>query len=285
LLGTVLTTGWLTGALCARIQRLSMQARTDVLTGLGNRRRFDEQIELALDRARRSQTRLSLVVIDLDRLRAVNDHHGHLEGDEVLSRFARLCTETVEPAVARLGGDEFAIIASDCDQRAATQLACRIHEAVRADPELTRHEVTISIGIASYPAHGDSSRSLARAADRALYHAKNRGRDQVVVYGPRIEDSSAGDAQAPREISSHVDAVILLSETLDLRDISTSAHSQTVARYATMIAAELGWDADRLERIRLAGMVHDLGAQALTPKPRGGPSIPASRTTTPRFVA
>jgi diguanylate cyclase (GGDEF)-like protein len=259
LFGTAVTTGLLIGALRARIRRLSAQARTDVLTGLANRRGFDEQIELALEAARRDRQRLSLVVIDVDRLKAVNDRHGHLEGDAVLCRFAQLCLEQVEPAVARLGGDEFAIVALDHDQRAAIALAYRIHQAVRSDPELSRNEVPISTGIATFPAHADSPRSLSQAADRALYHAKHRGRDQVVAYGPRIEDGPTEDALLPPERSSHLDAVILLCEALDLRDISTSAHSQTVARYAVMIAEELGLDEQRTERIRLAGMVHDLG--------------------------
>jgi diguanylate cyclase (GGDEF)-like protein len=259
LLGTVTTTGWLIGALRERIELLSVQARTDVLTGLTNRRGFDEQIEVALESARRRMQRLSLVLIDLDRLKAVNDRHGHLEGDAVLRRFAQLCADTIELPVARLGGDEFAIIASDQDLRAATALAYRIHQLVRGDSELLRREVTISIGIATFPAHADSSRSLSQAADRALYYAKRRGRDQVVAYGPKIEDGLIEDAQTPRGRSSHLDAVILLSETLDLRDVSTSAHSQTVARYAAMIAGELGLDPERKERIRLAGMVHDLG--------------------------
>ncbi|MEA2158926.1 MAG: hypothetical protein QOD66_1306 [Solirubrobacteraceae bacterium] len=259
LLGTVLTTGWLIGALRARIQRLSLQLRTDVLTGLANRRGFDENIELALDCARQRQQRLSLLLIDLDRFKAVNDRRGHLDGDAVLSRFGALATATVEPAVARLGGDEFAIIASDCDQRGAAELASRIQAAVRGDSELARRAVTISIGIASFPAHADSSRSLSQAADRALYDAKHRGRDRIVVYGPRIEHRLAEDNGEQPERSSHLDAVILLSETLDLRDVSTSAHSQTVARYTEMIADELGLGPVPKERLRLAGMLHDLG--------------------------
>ncbi len=259
LFGTVVTTGWLIGVLRARVVRFAKQARTDGLTGSANRRRFDEDIELAFEDARRDNTRLSLVLIDLDHLKAVNDHHGHLEGDAVLCRFAQLCAETIEPPVARLGGDEFAIIATDSDPQAATALAYRIHAAVRSDPELSGHAVTISIGIATFPAHADSSRSLLLAADRALYHAKHSGRDQIVAYGPIVEDGPTDDQHLPRQGSSHLDAVILLSETLDLRDVSTSAHSQTVARYAAMIAGEMGLDAQRTERIRLAGLVHDLG--------------------------
>jgi diguanylate cyclase (GGDEF)-like protein/putative nucleotidyltransferase with HDIG domain len=259
LLGTAVTSGWLTGSLRARIQRLSRQSRTDALTGLDNRRGFDENVELALADARRGRRRLGLVVFDLDRLKVVNDRYGHLAGDAVLRRVAQLCAETVKPVAARLGGDEFAIIASDCDQQGAKELALRIHEAVRRDPELARHDLTISTGIAMFPAHGDSSQSLARAADRALYHAKHRGRDQVVAYGPGCEDSLIEDPLRPHERSSHLDAVILLSEALDLRDISTSAHSQTVARYAAAIAEELGCDPEHKERIRLGGMVHDLG--------------------------
>ena len=199
-LGTVVTTGWLIGALRARIERLSTQARTDILTGLANRRGFDENIELALESARHSDKVLSLVAIDLDRFKAVNDRHGHLAGDAILHRFGQLCAETVDLAVARLGGDEFAIIASGLDQHAAAELAHRIHRAVQGDPELTQHDVTISIGIATFPVHADSSRSLSRAADRALYHAKELGSDQIVAYGPGVEQQPQGrraDATRP----------------------------------------------------------------------------------------
>ena len=257
--GTLVTTGLLIAALRARVERLARLARTDGLTGLANRRGFDEDIEVAFEDARRGATRLSLVLIDLDRLKAVNDRHGHLEGDAVLCRFAQLCTKTVQSAPARLGGDEFVIIAADSDTRAAAALAYRIRDAVRGDPELAGHAVTISIGIAAFPAHGASSRSLLLAADRALYRAKHSGRDQIVVYGPMVEDGPTDDRHIPRPTSSYLDAAILLSETLDLRDVSTSAHSQTVARYAAMIAGQLGLDAERTQRIRLAGMVHDLG--------------------------
>jgi diguanylate cyclase (GGDEF)-like protein len=256
-LGTVVTTGWLVGALRARIERLSTQARTDILTGLANRRGFYEEIELALESARHSHKLLSLVAIDLDRFKDINDRHGHLAGDAILHRFGQLCAETVDLAVHRLGGDEFAILATGRDQCAAAELAHRIHQAVRRDPELTQHHVTISIGIATFPAHADSSRSLSRAADRALYHAKELGSDQIVAYGPSVEQSRKDDA--PKRRSSDVNPLVVLSETLDLRDLSTSTHSQTVGRYAEMIADQLGLDAARTKQIRLAGVVHDLG--------------------------
>jgi diguanylate cyclase (GGDEF)-like protein len=231
-LGTVVTTGWLVGALRTRIERLSTQARTDVLTGLANRRGFDEDIELALESARHSNQLLSLVAIDLDRFKAVNDRHGHLAGDAVLQRFAQLCAETVDLAVARLGGDEFALIAAGRDQYAATELAHRIHQAVRDDPELTQTNVTISIGIATFPTHADSSRSLSRAADRALYQAKDLGSDQIVAYGPAVEQSRSEDTSKRPERSSDVAPLVMLSEELDRRDMSPSSHSQTVARLA-----------------------------------------------------
>lgn len=109
----------------ARIERLPTQARTDILTGLANRRGFDEQIEFALESARHSHKLLRLVAVDLDRFKSVNDRHGHLAGDAILHRFGQLCAETVDLAVPRLGVDEFAIIAPDRDQHAAADLAHR----------------------------------------------------------------------------------------------------------------------------------------------------------------
>jgi HD-GYP domain-containing protein (c-di-GMP phosphodiesterase class II) len=193
----------------------------------------------------------------------VNDRHGHLAGDAILRRFAQLCAETADVAVARLGGDEFAIIAPGRGQLAAAELAHRVHQAVRGDAELTQHDVTISIGIATFPAHADSARSLSRAADRALYHAKELGSDQVVAYGPGVETSRQEDAHKRPDWATEVNPLVVLSEALDLRDSSTSAHSETVARYAEMIADQLGLGAARTNRIRLAGVVHDLGTIGL----------------------
>lgn len=91
----------------ARIERLPTQARTDILTGLANRRGFDEQIEFALESARHSHKLLSLVAVDLDRFKSVNDRHGHLAGDAILHRFGQLYAETVAPRgrLPRLGQD------------------------------------------------------------------------------------------------------------------------------------------------------------------------------------
>lgn len=258
-LGVVVTTGGLIGVLRARIERLSTQARTDPLTGLANRRGFDENVELALERARASHQPLSLTVIDLDGLKVVNDRHGHLEGDAVLRRFAHICSETIALPVARLGGDEFAIIGADLDHRGATELASRIQHVVRTDSELSQRGVTISIGIATSPADGDSARSLLQAADRALYYVKNLGGDQLASYGQEIERRRKGDARGRTDRNGNLDALILLGETLDLRDISTSAHSRRVARYAELIAKELGLDERRRARIRLGGLLHDVG--------------------------
>lgn len=257
-LGTAATTGWLIGALRARIDRLSVQARSDALTGLANRRGFDQDIARELELARPRQQRVSLVAIDLDGFKAINDNRGHPAGDAALRRLSSLLRDTLDLPLARLGGDEFAVIAPDHDQAGAAQIADRIQHAVRLDRELSTLDATISAGIATYPAHGDSAETLARAADDALYRAKENGGDSIVIYGPQVQRQHPGPG-SDAGTSSHLKAVILLSETLDLRDVSTSAHSQTVARYAYLTAHQLNLDRPRAERVRLAGIVHDLG--------------------------
>jgi diguanylate cyclase (GGDEF)-like protein len=258
-LGTAATGGWLVGALRARIDRLSAEARRDVLTGLSNRRGFDEDIGRELELARHRQQRLSLIAIDFDGFKDINDQRGHQAGDAALRQLSAVLQDTVDLPLARLGGDEFAVIARDHDQAAASALAGRVNRAVRLDRELARLDATVSVGIAIFPAHGDCTETLAHAADRALYRAKENGGDTIVIYGPQIAGEHARPGSDAGGSSGHLKAVILLSEALDLRDVWTSAHSQTVARYAHLIARELDLDPYHAERIRLAGIVHDLG--------------------------
>jgi len=161
---------------------------TDQLTGLGNRRRFDDDLEAAVRRAARDAAALSLIILDIDHFKSFNDRHGHPMGDVVLRLVAgRLRELTVEGgAVARYGGEEFAIILPDHGLGAATDLAERIcrHTAnqrirLRSDSrDLGR--VTLSVGVAEHE-HGDTPSTLLERADKALYRAKQEGRNRVMT--------------------------------------------------------------------------------------------------------
>lgn len=159
-------------------------ARTDALTGLANRRAFDEAAEQEVQRALRYNTPLALVMTDLDHFKAINDRHGHHVGDQVLQHFARTLSASVRniDLVGRWGGEEFAILMPGTDLEEAMQAAERMRLAVQdAVPPLDDNFCiyTASFGVAAFRADTPTMVSLLGRADAALYRAKDGGRNRV----------------------------------------------------------------------------------------------------------
>jgi diguanylate cyclase (GGDEF)-like protein/putative nucleotidyltransferase with HDIG domain len=242
------------------IARLADAARTDALTGLLNRRGFQELMEIETERALRSARPLAIIVGDLDHFKHLNDRFGHAAGDLALRRFGEIASSASRriDAVARIGGEEFALLLPDTEQHAAYLLAERLRRAVK-EPGVDGELPSVSFGVASFPTHAADAEALMHAADQALYAAKAMGRDRSVIYNPEVLASVLGGNLEPVAGNEHLSAVLVLAETLDLRDSGTASHSQTVGRLAALIAKALGFDDARVERIRLAGMLHDIG--------------------------
>lgn len=167
-------------------ERAEHLALHDPLTGLANRRYFDERLDVGLRRSRRNHSPLTLVEVDIDHFKAYNDAHGHLGGDQCLAKIGAALQEAGKrpgDLAARLGGDEFALILEDTDAAAAADIIASIREDVHA-MGLTygaHGRATVSIGAVSVTPDGKhSERTLLETADRALYHAKQTGRDRVV---------------------------------------------------------------------------------------------------------
>ena len=264
-MGTLVVSGGLVMVLRRRVARLietlSDAARTDALTGLANRRSFERSLELELERARRSRRPLTLLVADIDRFKQVNDTLGHQAGDAALRRTAAALGGTLRriDTAARIGGEEFAILAPECDGAGALALAERLRREVRRAFASEGVSLTLSIGVAVWPMHGLAPDELLRSADQALYTAKELGRDRAVVFNSdaaQILTAVNGDGSTS---GSQLDLLLSLAEILDTRDGGTSKHSQTVGRYSELIARELGLPAERVERVRIAGILHDLG--------------------------
>jgi two-component system cell cycle response regulator len=244
------------------ISRLADAARTDALTGLLNRRGFQELMEVETERALRSSRPLAILVGDLDHFKHLNDRYGHAAGDLALQRFADIASQASRriDAVARIGGEEFALLLPDTEQHAAYLLAERLRRAVKEPPKSGEGELpTVSFGVASFPTHAADAAALMHAADQALYAAKAMGRDRSVIYNPEVLANVLGGNLEPAAGNEHLSAVLVLAETLDLRDSGTASHSQTVGRLAALIAKSLGFEDERVERIRLAGILHDIG--------------------------
>ncbi len=167
--------------------KLEKEARTDPLTGCANRRHFLELAGHELTRARRYKEDLSLLMLDLDHFKAINDQHGHPVGDLVLQRFVQVCQATLraEDTVGRLGGEEFAILLPETDNQKAVEVADRLCRAVAfAEVHLDGNpplRFTTSIGAATLQPEDPNIGAVVDRTDKALYQAKNGGRNRVAV--------------------------------------------------------------------------------------------------------
>ena len=169
-------------------RKLALISYLDGLTGVSNRRSFEEELSMEWRRATRTAARLSLLMIDIDGFKMYNDSLGHQAGDECLREVARViddCAKRAGDVVARYGGEEFAVLLPETDSSGASVLAERIRAAVqtRSIPHpSTDLPVTVSIGVATVNSREDGEPSvLVRAADAALYQAKRDGRNLVRI--------------------------------------------------------------------------------------------------------
>jgi diguanylate cyclase (GGDEF)-like protein len=173
------------------LEKVEALASTDALTGLGNRRVLDDRLRSEVDRARRYQKPLGLLLADVDDFKMVNDTYGHGIGDTVLQAVAAVLRQAVREidVCIRYGGEEFAVVLPHADTESVLVVAERIRAMVAGVPIATAVEpiktLTISIGVATYPVHGRSAEQLMEIADAALYRAKRRGKNCVETAPPR----------------------------------------------------------------------------------------------------
>jgi diguanylate cyclase (GGDEF)-like protein/putative nucleotidyltransferase with HDIG domain len=246
------------GRIRALRTRISDAARSDPLTGLLNRRSFDELLDLEVERARRTGRPLSVLFGDLDNFAYVNEEQGHDAADAALELVARdlgKWKRRIDRA-ARIGGDEFALLLPETDEHGAHILAERLRRATHRSFGDAPVPLTICFGVASHPCHGGDSATLMRSAERAMLAAKQFGRDRSVVYSADVP-TMLGVAGAPGDLQ--LATVIALAEALDIRDTGTAKHSHMVGRYAELMAIELELESAHVERVRLAGVLHDVG--------------------------
>ncbi|GAB5380148.1 MAG: hypothetical protein Alis3KO_24570 [Aliiglaciecola sp.] len=161
-------------------ERLEQLSSTDDLTGLLNRRAFDERATIALEVASRSNQPVSAVLIDIDYFKKINDSYGHFEGDRVLRELGLLLQKfgRISDLIARYGGEEFLIILPDTDKEGAAILTQRIHSLV-GQIFVGKNPITVSIGLCTYQGKSIALNSIYRQADDMLYLAKNNGRNRT----------------------------------------------------------------------------------------------------------
>jgi len=275
-------------------QKLQQQSITDGLTGIKTRRFFWEALSSEWKRASRSGRPFSVVLIDLDKFKEVNDSLGHLEGDLVLARVGRLLEQKCRQSnvVARYGGDEFIILMPETGIEQAQVLAERLRLWLATDPMLEEHHITGSFGVASFPVHGFSMEDLIRVADAGMYVAKHAGGNQVSTADAFGEGSAVqrqlvsgyieGFLQREHNGPEHLEelvttlrklcgredgmdqramkeAIEALSRAAELREHNAAGHGEQCAHYAGITARGLNLSEQEVEDVTFAARVHDVG--------------------------
>jgi diguanylate cyclase (GGDEF)-like protein len=252
------------------VERLQRVALSDNLTGLRNRRAFQEDLGREIECRNRSGICFSLLMIDLDGLKEVNDNLGHQAGDDRICAAAE-CLESVlrdTDCAYRIGGDEFIVILRGERAWGALSVARRLHAAAGVRPI----PVSFTVGIAE--SVGTESRdTLVRQADLALYEAKREG-IKTLVFRPGLAGAYAARLRRvadPSRRTYQQSLATALARAVDAKDAGTRNHCETVAELCAMIATNLGFAPDHVRRVRLAGLVHDVGkigiADAILQKP------------------
>jgi len=214
------------------IQQLQKESVTDALTGLGNRRHFEQRLTSELSRARRFGHPLSLILLDIDDFKTYNDTHGHPAGDQALRALAEVLQENVRTIddVVRYGGEEFAILLPQTPIDLATVVADRIREAtnriaLESVPGPGTGRFSVSLGAASYPRDARDDSELVNHADIALYLAKAEGKDRIVVFEPLKEDERRNSRRIPMRLNTLItgeDNSGTFEEQTILRNISAT---------------------------------------------------------------
>src|SRR5437660_473950 len=237
-------------------QKLQQQSITDGLTGIKTRRFFWEALSSEWKRASRSGRPFSVVLVDLDKFKEVNDSLGHLEGDLVLARVGRLLEQKCRQSnvVARYGGDEFVILMPETGIEQAQVLAERLRLWVATDPMLEEHHITGSFGVASFPLHGFSMEDLIRVADAGMYVAKHAGGNQVSTSDAFGEGSAVqrqlvsgyieGFLQREHNGPEHLEELVSTLRKLSGREDNADQRAMKEAVEALSRAAEDGRASD-----------------------------------------
>lgn len=250
-------------------QQLEERAYTDGLTSLYNHRYFQDTLSDEVARAERYKHPLSLVIIDIDNFKKVNDNFGHKVGDDALKYIAERIKSSIREIdiACRMGGEEFAIILPETTRNEAFTVAERLRQDISSEPIENIGRITVSLGVATYPEHATNKDSLIISADSAMYHAKRNGKNRTIVYNDEsLHKTHLGDDRWMIEESYCLDTYFTLISSMENKNQSASHHSENVKAIAELIGFELGLAQAEIEHLGIAGFLHDIG-KVIIPEP------------------
>jgi diguanylate cyclase (GGDEF)-like protein/excisionase family DNA binding protein len=256
--------------------RSELEAVVDSLTGLYTHRYFHERLSEELERCRTQRTSLAVLLLDLDDFRAFNERHGHSAGDGALRAVAHVVESSVRriDVAARYGGEEFAALLIDTDEPGAVEVAERIRDGIAAVSLAGGENLSVSIGVATYPGDASFKDELLDKADWAMHLAKRQGRDAAVAFSTEHGPGQAGPAAGVDPL-----CVAALSDLVAAGDVHRRRRRAAVAQIALAVARELGLDPADVRACMSSG-VDDASTSR-----DSGPSGAGQRTTARTLVA
>lgn len=278
------------------VEQLRQQSRIDGLTGLLNFQAFTEELHRILGAENaRVLAPYTLAVLDMDNLKEINDRYGHIAGNRAISELGDRLRESVPNALAmcRYGGDEFVALVQGPRDEAVEQLNCMLNRLLTLEWD-EPFEIRASIGVAEFPANGETAEHLVEAADQAMYLAKGKGGHRIRMAGPGASDQEIYDAvvsvQTRRIVPSALEAfkerlsalqrhaimglkspvvrqsIAALAQAVESIDPHSREHSSQVAALCRGLCEELGLREDDALKIEIAGYLHDVGKIKLPPE-------------------
>jgi len=244
------------------VENIKKQSITDELTKLYNHRYFHDIVsKWIMDE---TYEKFSIAMIDIDQFKIYNDLYGHLAGDEALKKIAEILSKNAykHDLLVRYGGEEFVIFMPDIEGPVALKAIERIRRAVEDEFLLSndiKEFLTVTIGVSSFPADGNSLEEVISNADKAMYYGKQRGRNKAILYLENQSTKTETDEMKELIKEAHLQSVYALAATIDAKDHYTYGHSNNVALISAALAKEANFKEKDIEIVRSAGLLHDIG--------------------------
>jgi diguanylate cyclase (GGDEF)-like protein/putative nucleotidyltransferase with HDIG domain len=246
--------------------RAEQRSRIDELTGLFNRRHFEERLKEEIARHSRYGNLFSIFLLDLDSFKTYNDVYGHPSGDVLLSQIGKIIKSSIRDAdqAFRYGGDEFIVVLPHTAVEDARVVADRVRETIAGEMEKKGIAVTCSIGLACYPTDGVIAGELVTVADTALYFAKRTGGNRVYISSKILSEPLEDAGVYARR--NGLSAIYALVSAVEAKDPYTYGHSKRVNSYAVALAEAIGLSPEEVSRVSTAALLHDIGKIGVSDK-------------------